>query len=119
VHLTFDVGGAARLGPDAAYVPRGTSYAVDEAKGEAFVAAGRRLMPWLVPEDLSPERSGIRPKLAGPGEPARDFVIHHEADRGLVGLVSLVGIESPGLTAAPAIARRVAELLRDAGLGLR
>lgn len=116
VHLTFDVGGGARLGPDATYVERTTGYAVDPAKAAAFLAAGRRLLPWLEEGDLAPERSGIRPKLAGPGERARDFVIRHEADRGLPGLVDLVGIESPGLTSAPAIARRVASLLAEAGL---
>jgi L-2-hydroxyglutarate oxidase LhgO len=62
-------------------------------------------------EDLTPDMSGIRPKLQAPGEPPRDFVIVEESDRGMPGLVNLIGIESPGLTAAPAIARYVANLL--------
>jgi L-2-hydroxyglutarate oxidase LhgO len=115
VHLTFDVAGSARLGPDSTYVDRSAGYEVDATKASAFLAMGRRLLPWLEASDLAPERSGIRPKLAGPGEPARDFVIEHESARGLVGLVNLVGIESPGLTAAPAIARRVHSLLAEAG----
>lgn len=116
VHLTFDVAGDARLGPDAAYVDDETDYSVDESKGEIFLASGRRLFPWLEGSDIAPERAGIRPKLAAAGEPSRDFVVCHEADRGLPGLVDLVGIESPGLTSAPAIARRVAVLLEGAGI---
>jgi len=116
VHLTFDVAGDARLGPDAAYVEDETDYAVDGSKGAAFLASGRRLFPWLEADDIAPERSGIRPKLAAPGEPPRDFVVRHEADRGLAGLIDLIGIESPGLTSAPAIARRVARLIDEAGL---
>jgi L-2-hydroxyglutarate oxidase LhgO len=112
VHLTLDVGGQARLGPDATYLEdRAVSHVVDEAKLGAFLEAGRRILPWLEAADLSPERSGVRPRLHGPGEPAADFVIRHEADRGLPGLVSLIGIESPGLTSAPAIAREVVRLL--------
>jgi L-2-hydroxyglutarate oxidase LhgO len=121
VHLTIDVGGQARLGPDATYLDSSAGdldqlpYRVDEAKLGEFLAAGRRILPWLEPGDLSPERSGIRPKLGGPGDPPRDFVVCHEADRGLGGLVDLVGIESPGLTAAPAIAREVVRVLERDG----
>jgi L-2-hydroxyglutarate oxidase LhgO len=122
VHLTVDVGGQARLGPDATYLASRADalgrhpYAVDEGKQAEFLAAGRRILPWLEPGDLAPERSGIRPKLGGPSEPARDFVIRHEADRGLGGLVSLIGIESPGMTAAPAIAREVVRILEKDGV---
>jgi L-2-hydroxyglutarate oxidase LhgO len=127
VHLTVDVAGQARLGPDATHLPKAPleagdpefDYRVDEGKLASFLAAGRRLLPWIEAGDLTPDRSGIRPKLSGPGEPARDFVIHHEADRGLVGLVDLIGIESPGLTAAPAIAREVVTLLVGDGLVTR
>lgn len=117
VHVTLDVAGRARLGPDATFLPdRRVSYAVDESRLASFLEAGRRILPWLEAEDLSPERAGIRPRLGGPGEPARDFVICHEAGRGLPGLVSLIGIESPGLTAASAIARHVVRLLGDDGV---
>jgi L-2-hydroxyglutarate oxidase LhgO len=64
------------------------------------------------PEWLTPDQAGVRPKLAGPGEPFRDFVVAEESAAGMAGLVSCIGIESPGLTAAPAIADRVVELLR-------
>lgn len=120
VHLTVDVGGSARLGPDATHIEPGwteSAYKVDEAKSRAFLEAGRRLLPWLTSDDLSPERSGVRPKLSGPGEPARDFVIAHERERGLGGLINLVGIDSPGLTSAMAIAAEVLRILaRDGAL---
>lgn len=117
VHLTVDVAGQARLGPDTEWVERPRdedAYQVDEAKGAVFLAAGRRLLGDLAAGDLAPERSGVRPKLGG--EAFRDFVIAHEHRRGLGGLVNLVGIESPGLTAAPAIAREVVSLLERDGV---
>ncbi len=116
VHLTLDVAGGARLGPDATYLGgREVCYAVDGDKLERFWEAGRRILPWLERRDLWPERSGVRPRLYGPGEPTRDFVIRHEIDRGLAGLVNLIGIESPGLTSAPAVARAVVKLLARDG----
>ena len=63
-------------------------------------------------EDITPDMSGIRPKLQRKGEPARDFIIVHEKERGLEGVVNLIGIESPGLTSSPAIARHVEKLLQ-------
>jgi L-2-hydroxyglutarate oxidase LhgO len=110
VHVTLDLGGRVRLGPDTEYVsaPR---YDVDPGKAEAFAAAAGRYLPELRAEWLAPDYAGVRPKLAGPGVAFRDFVIAEESGRGLAGLVSLIGIESPGLTAAPAIAERVAALL--------
>jgi L-2-hydroxyglutarate oxidase LhgO len=107
VHVTLDLGGRVRLGPDAEYVdaPR---YDVDPAKAERFAAAAGRYLPTLRAEWLSPDSAGVRPKLAGPGEAFRDFVVEEESARGLPGLVNLIGIESPGLTAAPAIAELVA-----------
>jgi L-2-hydroxyglutarate oxidase LhgO len=110
VHLTLDLGGRYRLGPDAEYV-EAISYAVDPAKASAFAEAARRYLPEIQAAQLAPEGAGIRPKLAGPGEAFRDFVIAEESARGLPGLVNLVGIESPGLTAAGAIAARVARLI--------
>jgi L-2-hydroxyglutarate oxidase LhgO len=110
IHVTVDLAGRLRLGPDATYVDA-IGYAVDAGKAEAFAAAARRYLPDLRTEWLSPDQAGVRPKLAGPGEPFRDFVVAEESARGRPGLVSLVGIESPGLTAAPAIAEEVARLL--------
>jgi L-2-hydroxyglutarate oxidase LhgO len=113
VHVVLDVGGRLRFGPDAEYLPgRRLDYRVDPERRSAFAAAARKLLPEITDEDLEPDISGIRPKLQAKGAPARDFVIAEERARGLPGFVNLLGIESPGLTAAPAIANDVAELLR-------
>jgi len=110
IHATLDLGGRLRFGPDAEYVPRET-YQVDARKAERFAEAVRRYVPSLEAAWLSPDQAGVRPKLSGPGEGFRDFVIEEESADGIPGLVNLIGIESPGLTAAPAIARTVCELL--------
>jgi L-2-hydroxyglutarate oxidase LhgO len=110
IHATLDLGGRVRFGPDAEYVD-GEDYRVDPHKAERFAEAVRRYVPSLRGDWLSPDQAGLRPKLSGPGEPLRDFVIEEESARGLPGLVNLIGIESPGLTAAPAIARSVCALL--------
>jgi L-2-hydroxyglutarate oxidase LhgO len=112
IHATLDLGGRIRFGPDTTYVDS-IDYRVDAEKAASFAEAVRRYMPGLRTEWLSPDYAGVRPKLAGPGEGFRDFVIAEESDVGLPGLVNLIGIESPGLTAAGAIAERVVELLRD------
>ena len=108
VHLTLDLGGRIKLGPDTAYVEKREDYRVDAAKGDAFYNSAVRFLPFLNRENIVPDTSGIRPKLQGPGEGFRDFVIRED----LPGFINLVGIESPGLTAAPAIARYVRDLLR-------
>jgi len=110
IHATLDLAGRVRFGPDAEYVSA-LRYDVDPAKAAAFAAAAGRYLPGLDAGMLAPDTAGIRPKLAGPGEGFRDFVIAEESAAGLPGLVNLVGIESPGLTAAHAIGDRVAELL--------
>ena len=112
VHLTLDLGGQARFGPDVQWLddrdPAALDYAVDPALGAAFEAEVRRYWPGLPRGALQPAYSGIRPKLSGPGEPAADFLIDtHEP-----GLVNLLGIESPGLTASLALATHVADLLQ-------
>lgn len=113
VHALLDLGGRVKFGPDVEYLSeRRLEYAVDESKRHAFAESVRHIMPAVEDGDLTPDMSGMRPKLQGKGEPVRDFVIRHEADRNLPGLINLVGIESPGLTASPAIARYVAELIR-------
>jgi L-2-hydroxyglutarate oxidase LhgO len=106
IHVTLDLGGRMRLGPDAEYVdaPR---YDVDPAKAAAFAGAAARYLPGVEARWLAPDYAGVRPRLAGPGERFRDFVIEEEPP----GLVHLIGIESPGLTAAPAIADQVVALL--------
>jgi L-2-hydroxyglutarate oxidase LhgO len=111
VHLTLDLGGAARFGPDTEWV-QAIDYAVDARRGEAFRAAIRRWWPTLPDAPLQPAYAGIRPKIVGPGEPAGDFVIQGPSTHGVPGLVNLFGIESPGLTAALAIADEVVRMLR-------
>jgi L-2-hydroxyglutarate oxidase LhgO len=72
-----------------------------------------RYLPGVTPEDLTPGQAGIRPKLQGPGQPVRDFVIAEASELGLPGLVNLIGIETPGLTASPAIAQMVQKLVDE------
>jgi L-2-hydroxyglutarate oxidase LhgO len=110
IHATVDLGGRIRFGPDAEYVDQ-ESYEIDPRKAERFAQAVQRYVPSLEAEWLSADQAGLRPKLQGPGEGFRDFVIEEESSLGLPGLVNLIGIESPGLTAAPAIAGKVCELL--------
>ena len=106
VHLTLDLAGQGRFGPDVEWVDV-EDYRVDPARGERFYAEIREYWPGLPDGALLPGYAGIRPKLAGPDDAARDFVIDGPAEHGLAGLVTLMGIESPGLTACLAIARRV------------
>ena len=113
VHAVLGLDGRVRFGPDADHLPARTlHYSVDEAKLPAFAAAVRRLLPMVDDEDLTPDIAGIRAKLQGPGEGFRDFVVAEETPRGLPGLVSLVGIDSPGLTSSAAIAEEVDRLLQ-------
>ena len=111
VHATLDLAGRIRFGPDAEYVDR-VRYDVDPSKAGRFAALVQRYLPTLRAEWLSPDYAGVRPRLAAPGEAFRDFVVAEESAAGLPGFVNLLGIESPGLTAAAAIAKRVVDLLR-------
>jgi L-2-hydroxyglutarate oxidase LhgO len=111
VHVTFDLAGELRAGPDAEYVDE-LRYDVNPDKAGGFGTALRRYLPELRDDDLSPDYAGIRPKLQGPGQPARDFVIEEASRHGVPGLINLIGIESPGITASEAIAERVATLVR-------
>ena len=111
VHLTIDLGGQAKFGPDVEWVSSPDDLVVDPTRGDAFYAEVRRYWPALRDGALQPGYAGIRPKLSGPGEPARDFVISGPADHGVRGLVNLFGIESPGLTSSLAIGAHVAGLL--------
>ena len=110
IHVTSGLDGRMRLGPNVRYVET-IDYGVDDTNKEAFYESAKRLLPAIELEDLEPESAGIRPKLQAPGEAFRDFVIAHEEDAGLPGLINLIGIESPGLTAAPAIAQYVARII--------
>jgi L-2-hydroxyglutarate oxidase LhgO len=112
VHALIDLGGRLKFGPDLEYLESRTfEYNVAEGKRTAFAESIRRILPAITDDDISPDMSGIRPKLQRKGEPPKDFVVVHEKERGLDGFVNLIGIESPGLTCSPAIARYVEELL--------
>ncbi|MGJ7488163.1 NAD(P)/FAD-dependent oxidoreductase [Variovorax sp. LT2P21] len=111
VHLTLDLGGQAKFGPDVQWVDSPADLVVDPRRGDGFYAEVRRYWPALPDGALVPGYAGIRPKIAGPHEPARDFVIAGPQAHGVPGLVNLFGIESPGLTSSLAIGRHVAELL--------
>jgi len=111
VHLTLDLGGQAKFGPDVQWVDRADDWLVDPARGDAFYAEVRRYWPGLPDGALQPGYAGIRPKLSAPHEGARDFMIQGPAEHGVPGLVNLFGIESPGLTSSLAIAQHVVQLL--------
>ncbi len=114
VHVTVDLGGQVRFGPDVEWVDT-LDYDVDPARADVFYDAVRKYYPALADGAIQPGYAGIRPKLQAPGEAARDFLIQGPAEHGVAGLVNLYGIESPGLTASLAIADEVAELLIGPG----
>ncbi len=115
VHLTLDLGGQMRFGPDVEWLadpdPDSVDYRVDPTRAEGFYAAIRRYWPDLPDLALTPAYSGCRPKLSGPGTPAADFRIDGPDDHGIAGLVQLFGMESPGLTASLAVGDHVSGLL--------
>jgi L-2-hydroxyglutarate oxidase LhgO len=113
VHLTLDLAGRGRFGPDTEWVD-GLDYSLDPTRGAGFTAAIRRYWPALPDGALTPDYAGIRPKLAPAGGAATDFTIEGPEAHGLPGLVNLFGIESPGLTASLAIAETVADLAAGA-----
>jgi L-2-hydroxyglutarate oxidase LhgO len=116
VHLTLDMAGRMKFGPDVEWLgdvnPSAIDYRVDPARGESFYAAIRTYWPGLPDGALVADYAGVRPKLSGPGDPAADFLIEGPAAHGLDGLVHLFGIESPGLTSSLAIAAAASEALR-------
>lgn len=112
IHITCDLEGRVRLGPDIEYVDS-LDYAIDRRQQKLFYDSVRKLLPAIDYDDLEPEMAGIRPKLQEPGGEIRDFVIRDEVGRGLPAFINLIGIESPGLTAAPAIAEYVAGLIEE------
>ena len=116
VHVTLDLGGRARFGPDVEWVER-IDYTVDPRRAERFYAAIRRYWPGLPDGALEPGYAGIRPKISGQGAPAADFVVQGPRAHGVAGLVHLFGIESPGLTASLALADDVCALLNDPSQG--
>lgn len=112
VHLTIDLGGQAKFGPDVQWVESPDDLLVDAARGDAFYAEVRKYWPALSDGALQAGYAGIRPKLHAPGQPAADFVIQGPAQHGWPGLVNLFGIESPGLTSSLALGQYVSEMLQ-------
>ncbi|MBO0734977.1 MAG: NAD(P)/FAD-dependent oxidoreductase [Alphaproteobacteria bacterium] len=110
VHITLDLAGQARFGPDVEWIPA-VDYSVDPARGEAFYAAVRTYWPGLRDGSLQPGYAGIRPKISGPADPAADFAVQGPEMHGVPGLVNLYGIESPGLTASLPLADEVVRKL--------
>ena len=111
VHLTLDLGGQAKFGPDVQWVASPDDLVVDPARGDGFYAEVRKYWPALPDGALLPGYAGIRPKISGPGEAPADFMIQGPEAHGVPGLVNLFGIESPGLTSSLAIGRCVGDLL--------
>jgi L-2-hydroxyglutarate oxidase LhgO len=110
VHVTLDMGGAVRFGPDVRWIDS-LNYDFSDARRDDFVAAIQRYYPALDPQALEPGYTGIRPKIGGPEHPNVDFQILTPSTHGIEGLVHLFGIESPGLTASLSIAGAVTAAL--------
>ncbi len=114
IHATPDLTGSLRLGPDDRYISRDeANYDLDSSDRDKFYQSAKQFLPFLEKDDLSPDMAGIRPKLQGKGEGFRDFVIKEESDLGLPGFINLIGVESPGLTCAPAIAGYVGNIVKS------
>jgi L-2-hydroxyglutarate oxidase LhgO len=114
IHVTIDMGGGVKLGPDVKYLESNIyDYKVTASKQEAFYKSVKKFLPFLEFDDIAPEMAGIRPKIQKPGEPLRDFYIMEETSRGYPGFINLIGMESPGLTSSIAIAKYVNGLIND------
>ena len=114
VHATVDLSGGLKLGPNAIFMKKNVyDYSVDMDNLEAFYQAGKSYLPFLSKTDLQPEMAGIRPKLQGPGEESRDFLIRSEKEKGHPNFINLLGIDSPGLTSSLAIAKHVATIYKQ------
>lgn len=110
VHLTLDLGGQAKFGPDVQWVEDPEDLDVQAHRGTAFYDEVRKYWPLLPDDALVPAYAGMRPKIHGPNEPAADSVVQAASPHGVRGLINLFGIESPGLTSALALAEHVANM---------
>ncbi len=110
IHATLDLSNHVKFGPDSQYIDD-IEYNIDEGRKASFYQSIKKYLPGIKEEMLNPDMCGIRPKLQGPGESYRDFVIKDERDNGYPGMISLIGIESPGLTSCIAIARYISSLV--------
>ena len=112
IHVTIDMGGGVKLGPDVKYLESNVyDYKLTASKQEAFFKSAKKFLPFLEFDDIAPEMAGIRPKIQKPGEPLRDFYMMEETGRGYPGFINLIGMESPGLTSSIAIAKYVDKLI--------
>jgi L-2-hydroxyglutarate oxidase LhgO len=112
IHVTIDMGGGVKLGPDVKYLESKTyDYTLTPSKQEAFFKSAKKFLPFLELDDIAPEMAGIRPKIQKSGEPQKDFYIKEEGERGLPGFINLIGMESPGLTSSISIANYVNDLI--------
>lgn len=112
IHTVLDIDGRVRLGPDF-YPVEEINYAIDDSRKSIFYEGASRIFPGIECADIDPESAGVMPRLYGAGEPFREFIIRHEVDKGLPGLIDIVGIETPGVTASAAIGRYVSDLLEE------
>lgn len=114
IHATMDLAGGLRLGPDHEYMrSRDKDYSSDQSRGRNFYNSVKRFLPFIEADDIAPDTAGIRPKVKSNNGEFRDFIIKEEKENGLPGFIDLIGIESPGLTGALAIAERVGQLVKD------
>jgi|WetSurMetagenome_2_1015567.scaffolds.fasta_scaffold223769_1 L-2-hydroxyglutarate oxidase LhgO len=112
IHTVLDIDGRVRLGPDF-YPVKKIDYILDERRMSAFLEGVQKLFSFIRAEDIEPESCGVMPRAYATNEDFRSFVIRHEKDKGLPGFINVLGIESPGLTASPAIGQYVADLLNE------
>jgi L-2-hydroxyglutarate oxidase LhgO len=114
IHVTIDMGGGVKLGPDVKYLESNVyDYKLTASRQEDFYKSAKKFLPFLEYDDIAPEMAGIRPKIQRPGEPLRDFYIMEESRRGYPGFINLIGMESPGLTSSIAIGKYVNNLINN------
>jgi L-2-hydroxyglutarate oxidase LhgO len=112
IHSTVDLSCGLKLGPSAFYLEKNVyDYSVNAGNSDKFYQSAKKFLPFIEPEDLSPDMAGIRPKIQAPGSSVKDFVIRNEQERGFENFINLIGIESPGLTSSMAIAEYVEDLI--------
>lgn len=114
IHVTIDLNGELKLGPDTEYLDtKVLDYSVSEKLRHKFYNAVTRYLPGIYPEEIRPDQAGIRPKLQGPNDCFKDFIIREESTIGLDGLFNLIGIDSPGLTSCLEIGNKIKELIKN------
>jgi L-2-hydroxyglutarate oxidase LhgO len=112
IHVTVDMSGGVKLGPDVKYLESNIyDYSLTKSKQEAFFSSARKFLPFIQFDDIAPEMAGIRPKIQKPGQEVQDFYIREESEKGCRGFINLIGIESPGLTSSLAIGKFVRNIV--------